>query len=82
MNEVIKVPRDKTAKPGWWLWRDRVMLCCPNGHLAMLDHEISLNGHVKPSVQCPQCDWHEHVKLEGYSDPADSNEFQSWGPLW
>lgn len=31
----------------------------PNGHVAMLDHEIGADGSVSPSIQCAVCDFHE-----------------------
>jgi hypothetical protein len=52
---------DANKKTAW--------LTCPNGHIAQLDHEISSDGTVTPSVDCPvdDCDFHEFVKLEGWN---------------
>lgn len=42
-------------------------LVCPNGHYAALtDHRIGEDGTVSPSVICPQCGFHENVRLEGW----------------
>ena len=43
-------------------------LKCGKGHLGTLtDHTINPDGRVEPSVQCPNCSWHEDVMLEGWS---------------
>lgn len=46
-----------------------VLLSCPKGHLATLQHEIASDGTVTPSVGCPidGCGWHVFVKLEGWA---------------
>ncbi len=46
-------------------------VCCGNGHVAYLDHEIAQDGTVTPSLQCPVevpqvCGWHEMIKLDGW----------------
>lgn len=42
---------------------------CANGHSATLtDHQIAPDGAVTPSLVCPECDWHEFVRLIGWSD--------------
>lgn len=39
-------------------------LTCPRCGLdAELDHRIERDGTVTPSVECPGCGWHEHVRL-------------------
>lgn len=44
-------------------------LICPNGHYGvLLDHEISNDGTVSPSVECSEegCNFHEYIKLEDW----------------
>lgn len=43
---------------------------CPScGVVATLDHEISADGSVNPSLDCPsdRCTFHDHVKLVGWA---------------
>lgn len=43
-------------------------ICCPVcGYAGLLDHKIDATGLVTPSVQCPMCDFHEHVLLIDWS---------------
>ncbi len=53
------------------------MVVCANGHAGLItDHEIDAAGHVTPSVVCTEtssrgtqeepCDWHEHIRLDGW----------------
>ncbi len=57
-------------KPPWWQpWAsNHTQLCCPDGHIALLDHEIDSKGRVTTSVECPgpKCTWHVNVTLEGW----------------
>lgn len=66
--DVPKVDLGKyEPKFGWMEEHERVTLRCPNGHVGDLsDHTIAIDGMVTPSVQCPKCGFHEHVKLIGY----------------
>jgi hypothetical protein len=45
------------------------VLICPNGHWGLLQHEISEDGIVLPSVVCPEkdCPFHEFVRLLEWS---------------
>jgi len=59
---------------GWWPVHSdntyRANIRCPNGHVgAIVDHEISPNGSVEPSVVCPAkgCGFHEFVQLTGWA---------------
>ena len=38
---------------------------CSNGHEALLDHHVDIEGKVYPSVVCPTdgCNFHEHIVL-------------------
>jgi hypothetical protein len=57
----------------WWLWRTRVFVACPCcGTAAELDHEITADGAVTPSVECPVigCAFHDMVRLEGWDEAA------------
>jgi hypothetical protein len=52
---------------GWQEQNEVVYLRCPSGHIAVLDHGISVDGTLSPSVQCPKCAFHEsNLQLEGY----------------
>lgn len=43
-------------------------LYCSKGHSGLLsDHTIAHDGAVMPSVQCTECDYHHHIKLEQWS---------------
>ena len=45
-----------------------ILFCCPGcGLVASLsDHKIDENGRVTPSVDCPDCEFHEFIKLKGW----------------
>jgi hypothetical protein len=46
-----------------------IVIVCSNGHyLGIIDHDISNDGTVNPSVVCPikDCSFHDYIKLEGY----------------
>ncbi len=66
-------------QPGTWApmrfgERLSAMLYCPAcGRWASLDdHAIGGDGAVVPSLSCPHngCDYHEHVRLEGWPPGA------------
>jgi len=61
-----------TWQPATFEGQRTATLACPSGHLGLLNHEISETGVVSPSVVCPDgsCDWHEHVKLDGWASAA------------
>jgi len=69
---VTVVPRigkewpDKAA--AWAPWWGRVLMQCPNGHRALLDHEVAADGTVASSVECwvEGCGWHVQAQLEGW----------------
>jgi len=49
--------------------RFKAKVCCPAGHgLVLKGHSIDENGHVWPSVVCPDqsCEFHEFVSLDGW----------------
>ena len=59
-----------TIQPGpWWRWDDlaaggpRVEVKAPCGHIGLLDHEVQPDGTVTPSLDCPRCSFHDHVRL-------------------
>jgi len=74
--ESIKVKRVDfskvaVAKPlSWWRSNYKVWMTCSNGHPAILEHDIAVNGKVSPSVVCieDECGFHEYVTLEGYDN--------------
>jgi len=58
---------DPILAPSWYLMSPgHILLTCFNGHTYRLDHEITVDGTVQPSVDCPEdgCDFHEFVRLE------------------
>ena len=59
---MITIPR-----ASWKHFGKTVMVRCLSCSLvAMLDHEIADDGTVNPSLDCPQCDFHDFVKLDEY----------------
>lgn len=65
---MIEVPRSSTREMPRlsWDWTGpHVTIRCPNGHFALLDHEIADDGTVSPSVVCPWdgCGFHEFIRL-------------------
>ena len=68
-------PRDIHHAKGTWNYlrhkgRVSATFVCPEcGEYGMLNHEISEDGDVWPSVQCPnpQCAFHEYISLAGWS---------------
>lgn len=64
------IPKSDLTKFGHlgWQWDgENLVVRCPNGHVAVLDHEVSLKGEVTPSIQCPKCEFHESgVILDGF----------------
>lgn len=53
----------------WFLVRadglPAVRVYCPSCDVgALLDHEVGPHGEVWPSLDCPNCNFHEHVKLK------------------
>jgi hypothetical protein len=43
---------------------------CPTYASLHGTHEIAVDGTVSPSVVCPNCDFHDFVKLEGWAPNA------------
>lgn len=41
---------------------------CPKcqSELELVNHSVSSDGKVVPSVKCPNCDFHNDIKLEGW----------------
>ena len=61
----------------WRLWNhddtDYVFVKCPGcGQEYRLDHDISVQGVVSPSLECPgdECTFHDTVILAGWPGPA------------
>lgn len=62
-EEILKVENDKKQLV------KLLVVVCSNGHyLGIIDHNISNDGTVNPSVVCPvkDCRFHDYIKLEGY----------------
>lgn len=68
------IPEDKWAV----VQRDKKPLLkveCPGcGLKGDLDHTVDEKGHVQPSLDCPECPYHEFVQLEGWDRGAQSFE--------
>lgn len=44
-----------------------VRVRCPSCRVtALLDHSVWDNGAVSPSLDCPECSFHDHVVLAGW----------------
>jgi hypothetical protein len=72
LAEYVRLPHvlGEYLDRGTWQ-RDRygnVFVKCGRGHLGTLgDHTIHPDGRVEPSVECPQCLWHQSVILDGWA---------------
>lgn len=73
MIEVMRQLPGSDAVPSWKpLYggpQVSASFTCPAGHKGvLLDHEISADGTVQPSVVCPQdgCTFHDFVRLAGW----------------
>lgn len=74
----MNVPRDTSAEsfPAPGTWRpvtiggesSAFFRCpkCPTYGSLFGTHDIADDGTVTPSVVCPNCDFHESIKLEGW----------------
>ena len=60
-----------TDKPGTPV--DVLKMSCPlcgvEGDLT--EHSVGKDGAVTPSVDCPECDFHDHVRLDEPEPPYD-----------
>lgn len=66
---MITIPHDPELAAGTWRRSDvpdNILVKCPRGHIGVLDHDIDDDGTVTPSVQCPSCEWHEMIRLDGW----------------
>jgi uncharacterized Zn finger protein len=60
-------------KTHWRKWLHIVYVTCPDcGVEGRLDHDVAEDGTVTPSLDCPSCAFHEHVKLKGWGDAASA----------
>lgn len=69
---------DGPPPPGHWKSchpstrrRFKAELTCSASHaISLKNHSVAANGEVNPSVVClsPGCQFHEYVRLEGWSD--------------
>lgn len=69
--EPVGETKDADSGPWWMPWAGRTLVLCGGtcGQKMLLDHEIGADGEVNPSVDCPNCDWHVWVTLEGWVAP-------------
>ena len=77
---MVTIPRAGKWPPDRGQWfpaaidgQRTARLTCPEcGESYLLDHHISAEGVVTPSVDCPtkDCSWHVHVQLEGWERDA------------
>jgi len=69
---TVSIPYDPENKRGTWMyatWQEGnpPAIRCPNGHGSVMgNHVMEADGTSKGSVQCPLCEWHVYVKLEGW----------------
>lgn len=72
--DIIKEAKAGTIqKPAWYfMGQGRVILVCQCGETMMLNHEISEDGTVSPSIwhDVPECGWHIYGKLNDYDKQA------------
>ncbi len=73
---IISKGTPEEQKPGsWWLaLRGRIFVRCPECRsTARLDHGISDQGEVHPSLDCDTkvCSFHRFVILEGWEPVKD-----------
>ena len=71
MSKIMLIPYDEHQKPGTWmsLGKGIVLFTCPNcGTIGTFDHEIAPDGTVTPSVVCPDCEFHEWLKLDDWGE--------------
>lgn len=79
---MLECSKDTMLQPGTWnLWttgKRRILFSCPKcGQVALLDHEISGDGTVTPSVECakPGCSFHDDIRLVGWAtEQKDADE--------
>lgn len=64
----------KQIKPeNWKRWGAATLMDCPGCETRMrLDHDIDEAGVVSPSVDCPFCDFHDYVQLDGWAAGRDT----------
>jgi hypothetical protein len=80
MVSLVSIPYDPDSKPGTWMyatWQqgNSPAIRCPNGHGSVMgNHVMEADGTSKGSVQCPVCDWHVYVKLEGWKQEAPNDD--------
>lgn len=61
MRVIAKTEWTTDTTGGVWVY-------CPGCRLfAMLDHTADEHGAVRPSLDCPECDFHESVRLGDWS---------------
>lgn len=70
-HELKKHPN---CAPGTWWWSGEgteasgPTISCPKCQaLHGLDHKISADGELDPSVVCTRCDFHEYARLLGWT---------------
>lgn len=64
----VKANGDGAVKKGQWKLdsHGRVFCCCPGcGQIARLNHDITSDGMLSPSLECPTegCHFHRFAKL-------------------
>lgn len=56
----------------WHVDKTIVSVKCPGClNSYELDHEVDVNGIVTPSLDCPGCDFHKMVYLQGWMQRSD-----------
>jgi len=69
---MLTIPHSKiTGEKGtWWRFGESVVLSCPKCGISFrLNHTITEDGIVTPSVVCPisSCKFHDYIKLGEFS---------------
>ena len=75
----VITPGDALHFRGRWQRANKsARVSCPDcGLSASLEgtHEISRFGDVVPSVDCPECDFHDFVSLKGWTEKSVSKRW-------
>jgi hypothetical protein len=62
----FELGQDDIPHPRWREWEGVVIVSCPEGHTARLNHNVASDGSVTPSLLCPYCGWHVWGRLDGW----------------
>ena len=58
---------ERAVVHSWRRWEHGVIVRCPQcENECPLDHTVDAKGNVDPSLNCPNCPYHETVRLVGW----------------